>query len=62
MIDDSLTWHRSARRWRTVRRLRIARGGVYRGLVDLNEQVARAGGTALPRRRFERDWLSSPPR
>ena len=58
MIDDSLARHRGARRWRVVRRLLLARGGVYRRIVDLNDEVARAGGEPLPRRRFERGGVA----
>jgi hypothetical protein len=54
MIDFSLAFHRRALRWRVVRCLRVARSGVYLRVVELNIAVERAGGEALPRRRFER--------
>jgi hypothetical protein len=54
LIDASLRAHRRSRHWRTVRRLLIARGGVYRHLIELNEHVERLGGDPLPRRRFQR--------
>ena len=54
MVDASLAAHRRARHWAIVRRLVIGRGGIYRRLLELNLEVERAGGEALPRRRFER--------